>query len=39
MDAIRELWEAEREGPDEVFTRSLEVLAVDGDAAVVRAEV
>ncbi|MET0999854.1 MAG: nuclear transport factor 2 family protein [Marmoricola sp.] len=39
MDALRELWEAEREGADESFTMTSEVLAVDGDTAVVRAEV
>jgi uncharacterized protein (TIGR02246 family) len=37
-DAIAELWEAERVGPDEVFTLAGEVVAVDDDAgsAVVR---
>ncbi len=39
MDAIGELWEAEREGPDETFTMRSEVVAVDGDTAVVRVEV
>jgi ketosteroid isomerase-like protein len=37
--ALRELWDAERAGPDEVFTMTREVVAVDGDVAVVRAEV
>ena len=39
LDAIRRMWEDEREGPDEVFTLATEVLAVDGRTAVVRAEV
>ena len=39
LDAIRQMWEAEREGPDEVFTLVTEILAVDGPTAVVRAEV
>jgi ketosteroid isomerase-like protein len=37
--AMRELWEAERVSPDEVFTMAREVVALDGDVAVVRAEV
>jgi ketosteroid isomerase-like protein len=39
MSAIGELWAAERAGADEVFTMSSEVVAVDGDTAVVRVEV
>ena len=39
LDAIRRMWDDEREGPDEVFTLSTEIVAVDGDTAVVRAEV
>ena len=39
LDAIRRMWEEEREGPDEVFTLSTDIVAVDGDTAVVRAEV
>jgi ketosteroid isomerase-like protein len=39
LDAIKQMWEAEREGPDEVFTLVTEILAVDGPTAVVRAEV
>lgn len=39
LDAIARMWEAEREGPDEVFTMTSEVIAVEGDTAVVRAEV
>src|SRR6185437_12065453 len=34
--AIAEMWEAERDGPDEVFTMTSEIVAVDGDTAVVR---
>ncbi|MFI0451358.1 nuclear transport factor 2 family protein [Actinomadura sp. 6N118] len=32
-------WSAERDGPDEPFTMTSEVVAVDGDTAVVRIEV
>lgn len=39
LEAIAELWESERDGPDEEFTMSFEVVAVDGSAAVVRADV
>jgi ketosteroid isomerase-like protein len=39
LDAIGQLWEAERDGPGEVFTLITEILAVDGEIAVVRAEV
>ena len=39
LDAIRRMWEEHREGPGEVFTLATEILAVDGPAAVVRAEV
>lgn len=39
LDAIGQMWEQEREGPDEVFTMTTEILAVDGPVAVVRAEV
>jgi len=39
LDAIGRMWEEEREGPDEVFTLAMEILAVDGPVAVVRAEV
>jgi uncharacterized protein (TIGR02246 family) len=39
LDAIRRMWEEEREGPDEVFTLATEIIAVDGPTAVVRAEV
>lgn len=39
LAAIREMWEAEREGPGESFTLATEIIAVDGPVAVVRAEV
>ncbi len=39
LTAIGEFWEAERDGPDEPFTMTAEVVAVDGGVAVVRAEV
>ena len=39
LAAIAELWEAERDGPDEDFSMKHEILAVDGDTAVVRLEV
>ncbi len=36
---IDTLWERERQGPDEQFTMTHEVVALDGDTAVVRLEV
>ncbi|BCB90415.1 YybH family protein [Phytohabitans suffuscus] len=39
LPAIAAMWEAERAGPDEAFDLSREVVAVDGDTAVVRVEV
>jgi SnoaL-like domain len=36
---IGEVWEAERQGPDEVFTMASEIVAVESDTAVVRVEV
>ena len=39
LAAIGGMWEAEREGPDEVFRMTSEVVAADGDTAVVRVEV
>ena len=39
LDAIKRMWEEEREGPDEVFALATDILAVDGPVAVVRAEV
>jgi SnoaL-like domain len=39
LEAIKWMWEEEREGPDEIFTLATDILAVDGPTAVVRAEV
>jgi uncharacterized protein (TIGR02246 family) len=39
LDDISELWEAERQGPDEDFTLEFEIVAVEGDTGVVRLEV
>lgn len=39
LAAIGELWERERQGPDEEFTIEHEVVAAEGDTAVVRVEV
>jgi ketosteroid isomerase-like protein len=39
LAAIGELWEREREGPDEEFEIGHEIVAVEGDAAVVRVAV
>jgi ketosteroid isomerase-like protein len=36
LDAIARFWETERVGPDEEFTMSNDVVAVDGVTAVVR---
>lgn len=36
---IEELWEREREAPDEEFEMSHEVIAVEGDVGVARVEV
>ncbi len=36
---IGQMWEHERDGPDEPFTMASEIVAVDGDTAVVRVEV
>jgi ketosteroid isomerase-like protein len=39
LEAIARMWEAEREGPDEVFAMEREIVAVDGDVAVVKLQV
>jgi uncharacterized protein (TIGR02246 family) len=39
LAAIREMWEAERAGPDEEFEMSSEIVAADGDRGVARIEV
>ena len=37
LEEIRAMWEADREGPDEVFDLTTDVIAVEGPVAVVRA--
>jgi ketosteroid isomerase-like protein len=39
LDAIRRMWDEERDSPDEFFTMATDIVAVDGPTAVVRAEV
>ena len=39
LEAIGEMWEEERLGPDEGFEMSSEIVAVEGDTGVVRVEV
>ena len=39
LDAISQMWDRERDSPDEIFTLASEIVAVDGVTAVVRAEV
>jgi uncharacterized protein (TIGR02246 family) len=39
LDAIARFWEDERDGPDEPFTMTSEVVAVDDPNAVVRVQV
>ncbi len=39
LAAIARDWEAERDGPAEVFTMAAEIVAVDGDTGVARVEV
>lgn len=39
LEAIQAFWEKGREGSDEEFTLEWEIVAVDGDVGVVRAEV
>ncbi|WDZ86260.1 YybH family protein [Micromonospora cathayae] len=39
LPAIARMWDAQRDGPDEVFRMSGEIVAVDGDTAVTRMEV
>jgi hypothetical protein len=36
LAAIASMWEAERSGPDEIFTMTREVVAVEGDTGVAR---
>jgi ketosteroid isomerase-like protein len=39
LTEIGKMWEQEREGPDEQFTMTSEVVAIDGDTAVARLKV
>lgn len=39
LATLAELWEAERDGPDEGFTMQSEVVAVEGNVGVARVEV
>jgi ketosteroid isomerase-like protein len=39
LPAIARMWDREREGPDEVFQLASDIIAVDGDTAVVRVDV
>ncbi len=39
LEAIADFWERQREGPDEQFTMTSEIVAADGDTAVARVEV
>jgi ketosteroid isomerase-like protein len=39
LSAIAGMWEEERDGADEVFTMTSEVVAVEGDTGVARVEV
>ncbi|TCB97281.1 nuclear transport factor 2 family protein [Micromonospora zingiberis] len=39
LPAIARVWEEERDGPSEVFQMASEIVAVEGDTAVVRVEV
>jgi ketosteroid isomerase-like protein len=39
LDAIGRMWDAERDGPAEVFALTTDIVAVDGQTAVVRADV
>jgi ketosteroid isomerase-like protein len=39
LDALTRFWDDERDGPDDQFTMASEVVAVDGDVAVVRVSV
>ncbi len=39
LEAIAHFWEEGRDGPDEVFTMTSEVLATEGDTGIARVEV
>jgi hypothetical protein len=38
-EALARFWDTERDGPDEAFTMSWDIVAIDGDVAVVRVAV
>jgi hypothetical protein len=39
LAAIEEMWESERDGPDEAFEMDFELVAVEGEVAVARVDV
>ena len=39
LAALAQFWEAERDGPDEQFTMTAQVIAAEGDVGVARVEV
>jgi ketosteroid isomerase-like protein len=39
LPAIAQMWEGERDGPEEPFTMASDAVAIEGDVAVVRVEV
>ncbi|MBO4209151.1 YybH family protein [Micromonospora echinofusca] len=39
LPAIARMWDEQRAGPDEVFRMTSEIVAVEGDTAVIRVEV
>jgi ketosteroid isomerase-like protein len=39
LPAIAQMWENERDGPDEMFQMTTDVVAVEGDTAVARVQV
>jgi hypothetical protein len=39
VEQISDLWERERDSPDEVFTMDCEIVALDGDTGVIRVTV
>jgi SnoaL-like domain len=39
LDAIAQMWEAERDSPDEVFDMSHEIVAIEDDVGVTRVTV
>lgn len=39
LDAIAEMWDGERSGPDEIFEMRSEIVAIQGDTGVLRVEI